>query len=66
MAPSSAGSFGPESPRAAPDLAAGLSALWDPGVLLALQVLWAVVFLHTGRSVVTGSELRFHVHGDRI
>lgn len=48
------------------DLAQGLSGLWDPAVLVALQALWAVVFLFTGLSVVTGSQLRFHVHADRV
>lgn len=56
----------PPGPAPRLNLAAGLAALWDPAVLLALQVLWVVVFLHTGRSMVTGSQLRFHVHADRI
>jgi hypothetical protein len=49
-----------------PDLAAGLSSLWSPGMLLALQALWLIIFLYTGRSSVTGSTLSFHVHRERI
>jgi hypothetical protein len=52
------------TPRA--DLAAGIGALWDPAVIILLQVLWAVMFLSTGWSMVTGSVLSFHVHRDRI
>ncbi len=49
-----------------PDLVKGLITLWDPGVLLFLEVLWGSVFLFTGCSTVTGSTLSFHVHKDRI
>jgi hypothetical protein len=45
-----------------PQLAAGLAVLWQPGVLLALQALWLLIFLYTGRSAVTGATLSFHVH----
>jgi hypothetical protein len=48
------------------DLATGLAALWDPGVIIVLQALWASMFLYTGWSMVTGSVLSFHVHRDRI
>ena len=49
-----------------PDLAAGFSSLWSPGMLLALQALWLIIFLYTGRSSVTGATLSFHVHRERI
>jgi len=49
-----------------PDLNAGLTALWHPGVLLALQGLWLLLFIYTGRSSVTGATLSFHVHRERI
>lgn len=49
-----------------PDLAAGLSVLWDPAVIVVLQAIWFGLFLHTGWSMVTGSVLTFHVHRDRI
>jgi hypothetical protein len=48
------------------DIIAGLAALWTPGMLLALQGLWLIIFLYTGRSSVTGAHLSFHVHADRI
>jgi hypothetical protein len=47
-------------------LPAGLAALWDPAVLLLCQALWSIIFLATGRSMVTGSTLTFFVHRDRI
>lgn len=48
------------------DLEAGLQTLWSPIMILFLQCLWAVFFLYTGRSKVTGSTLDFFVHRDRI
>lgn len=48
------------------DLEAGLRTLWSPAMILFLQCLWAVFFLYTGRSKVTGSTLDFFVRRDRI
>jgi hypothetical protein len=48
------------------DITTGLAALWNPGMLLALQGLWLVIFLYTGRSSVTGAHITFHIHADRI
>jgi len=48
------------------DLAAGLEALWRTEVLLALQTLWALVFLMFGKSMVTGAQISFHLREDRI
>ena len=48
------------------DLLAGLAAMWNPLVIVALQLLWSIMFLATGWSAVTGSLLSFHVHRDRI
>lgn len=56
-------------PKSAPlnvDLAAGCAALWDPIVILVLQLLWVFMFLYTGWSMVTGSMLSFHIRRDRI
>jgi hypothetical protein len=50
----------------AADLAAGLEALWHAEVLLALQTLWALVFILFGKSMVTGAQISFHLHHDRI
>jgi hypothetical protein len=49
-----------------PDLPAGIEAAWRPSVVLFLQGLWAIVFLLFGKSVVTGAEISFHLHHDRI
>jgi len=49
-----------------PEFSAGLAVLWNPLVLLVLQAIWIILFIHTGRSSVTGSQLSFHVHTDRI
>ena len=49
-----------------PDTAVGITALWHPAPLLFLQILWLAIFVHTGKSSVTGSTLSFHVHTDRI
>ena len=50
----------------APDLPAGIEAAWHPAVVLFLQGLWAIVFLLFGKSMVTGAEISFHLHHDRI
>ena len=48
------------------NLAAGLAALWDPLVIITLQILWAVIFAATGWSMVTGSRLSFYVESDAL
>jgi hypothetical protein len=49
-----------------PDVLRGLQSLWQPSMVLFLQALWISIFLHTGRSMVTGSTLSFHVNKDWI
>ena len=49
-----------------PDLAIGLNEIWQPGALLFLQLIWIILFAYTGRSSVTGANLSFHIHRDRI
>jgi hypothetical protein len=49
-----------------PDLPAGIEAAWRPAVVLFLQALWAIVFLLFWKSMVTGAEISFHLHHDRI
>jgi hypothetical protein len=56
----------PASGAAPPDMATGLRGLWTPGMLIFLQLLWLVMFILTGRSMVTGSTLSFHVIQDRV
>jgi hypothetical protein len=48
------------------NISAGLRSLWDPAVLLFCQALWLAIFLHTGRSMVTGATLSFFVHKERV
>ncbi len=49
-----------------PQLELGLLALWQPGTLLFLQLIWLSLFIYTGRSTVTGAHLSFHIHRERI
>jgi hypothetical protein len=49
-----------------PSIGRGLGGLWDPGVILVLELLWVAAFLQLGRSAVTGSTISFHVVRDRI
>jgi hypothetical protein len=49
-----------------PDLPAGIEAAWHPAVVLFLQGLWGIVFVLFGKSMVTGAEISFHLHHDRI
>lgn len=49
-----------------PNIAAGLTTLWDPAVLIFLQLVWAGMFILTGRSAVTGSLISLHVVEDRV
>jgi hypothetical protein len=44
----------------------GLAALWSVPVLLLLQGVFLLVFLYTGRSSVTGSQVRFFVKEGEI
>lgn len=48
------------------DLAGAVAALWQPATIVFLQALWLAIFLYTGRSTVTGAELSFHVHRERV
>lgn len=45
-----------------PHVAFGLEAVWNPLIILAVQILWLVFFLVFGRSTVTGSTVCFHLH----
>jgi hypothetical protein len=47
------------------DLAAGLTMLWQPGVIIVLQLIWIALFVATGCSMVTNSTLSFHVRKER-
>ncbi|MHB8810181.1 MAG: prolipoprotein diacylglyceryl transferase family protein [Desulfobulbaceae bacterium] len=43
-------------------LSDALLSLWSPFTLLFVQGLWLLVFVYTGRSMVTGATLQFHIH----
>jgi prolipoprotein diacylglyceryltransferase len=53
-------------PTGRPDLMAGIACVWDPLVLVALQLVGLGVFLLTGCSKVTGCSLSFHVRRHEI
>ena len=50
----------------APDILNGLKVLWNPAVILFLQIIGLIMFLRTGRSQVTGAGITFHVKEDQI
>ena len=52
-------SFLPAEGAITPDLPAGIEAAWHPAVVLFLQVLWGIVFVLFGKSMVTGAEISF-------
>jgi hypothetical protein len=56
----------PTDQNIAAELSAGIETAWQPLVLLALETLWVVVFVFFGKSMVTGAEISFHLHNDRI
>jgi hypothetical protein len=56
----------PATAAGSPSIAAGLKGLWQPSLIVLLQLLWIVVFVYTGKSQVTGSQISFHVIRDRI
>ena len=45
-------------------LAAGLGALWSPGVILSLQLITIIMFFFSGTSTITTGELRFGLAAD--
>ncbi len=50
-----------DAPSGSPDVLRGIRALWEPGTILCLQLLWVGMFVFTGRSRVTGATLSMHV-----
>ncbi len=57
-----------KSPVPAPlaNLESGLRFIWDPALILVFQVFWVLIFIRTGKSSVTGSNLSFFVHRSRV
>ena len=56
----------PRAGEAVIDLGAGIWSLWHPGMILFVQAVWLVSFLHCGRSSVTDSRIAFHVVEENI
>jgi hypothetical protein len=48
------------------DIQSGVRSLWQPGVILFLQVWGAGIFWYTGRSYVTGAHIVFHINKEHI
>ena len=53
-----------ETPRA--DIMTGILLLWDPAIIIFIQLLWLALFFYAGRSMVTGSRISVYVVEDRI
>lgn len=49
-----------------PDINNGISLIWNPAVIIFLQIMWAGALLYTGRSSVTESEIKFSVVKENI
>jgi hypothetical protein len=56
----------PRGQTEAPEIAAGVSLLWNSAVLLFSHASWLAIFLITGRSMVNGLTLSLFVRADRI
>lgn len=56
----------PERNPAMLTLSDALVVFWCPFNILFIQGLWLLAFLYTGRRMVTGATLRFHVHQNLI
>jgi hypothetical protein len=54
------------APEDLPRLRPGLNALWNPWMIFLIESIWVAAFVHTGRSVVTGAEISFHVNESKI
>ena len=48
------------------DLGEGVRNLWNPALIMALQALWAISFIRSGKSSVTGSMVTLCIHEDKI
>lgn len=48
------------------NLITGIKSLWNPAIILFLQVLWGIIFVFTGRSRVTSATLSFNIVHEHI
>lgn len=44
----------------------GIIALWKPEVILLIQFIWLLIFIYTGKSVVTASVINFFITKDKL
>ncbi len=51
--------FFPTTPLVLPDVGLGISRLWQPGIIIGLEVFWMMAFFIFGRSTITTSTLSF-------
>jgi hypothetical protein len=51
---------------AKPDILVGLHAVWDPLIIVAVQLLWVIFFFIFGRSTITTSTISFDLMRERI
>ena len=48
------------------NLSRGFKVLWDPALLLLLEMIWLFIMVSTGRSRVTSATISFHVQANKI
>ena len=53
-------------PSVDPEILEGIGVLWDPFVIIGLQLLWLVFFLTFGRSSVTTSTIFFDLVRENV
>ena len=58
--------FLPRQSTPLPQLEAGLGYLWQPGVILGLQIMWLAFFILFGKSTITISEVTINLREERI
>lgn len=51
---------------ARPAILKGLAQLWQPAIIVGLQLAWLVFFLYFGRSTVTSATIAFTLHHERV
>ncbi len=56
----------PETTGVSLQLSRGIGRICSPWTLLAMEAVWIISFLNTGRSSVTGAEIDFHVQEEKI
>lgn len=49
-----------------PVISNGLAVVWQPSVILGLQLLWFIFFIYFGRSTVTSSSISFRLVKERV